>query len=196
MDTESFLLDVAALDMDAEMMVDNDGETSHDNLLSKINNLIDKYAPLKKLTRAEFKQTRKPWITNGILTSIKNKDKLYHRYIKTKDKNVRATIHNEYKAVKNRINVLIHYSKKDYYSKYFSQYSNDIKKVWQGIKGIINIKTKDQNSPNCIEVKKDLVTDNTQISNEFNDYFSNVADNILKKNKTPSEHIWQISKKS
>ena len=185
MDTENFLLDVAALDMDAEIIVDNDGERSLDNLLTKINNLIDKYAPLKKITRAEFKQTRKPWITNGILTSIRNKDKLYHKYIKTKEPNARAIIHTEYKLIKNRINVLIHYSKKDYYSKYFNQYSNDIKKVWQGIKGIINIKTKDQNSPNCIEVKKELITDNTQISNEFNDYFSNVADNILKTNKTP-----------
>ena len=81
--------------------------------------------------------------------------------------------------------MLIYYSKKDYYSKYFNKYSNDIKKIWQGIKGIINIRTKDQGSPNCIEVNKELITDNEQICNEYNNYFSNVADNILKKNKTP-----------
>ena len=54
-----------------------------------------------------------------------------------------------------------------------------------GIKGLINIKTKDQNSPNCIEVNKELVTDNVEICNKSNDYFSSVADKILEKNKTP-----------
>ena len=181
---ENFLMDLAALDLNSDI-IDNDGERSLDNLLDKINKLIDKHAPLRKITRSEFKQTRKPWITNGILTSIKNKDKLYHKYINSKDTLTRANIHTEYKTLKNQINDLIYYSKKDYYSKYFNEYSNNIKKVWQGIKGIINIKTKDQNSPNCIEVKNELVTDNTQISNEYNNYFSTVADNILKTNKTP-----------
>ena len=184
MDKENFLMDLAALDMDAEI-IENDGERSLDNLLTKINKLIDKYAPLRKITRSEFKQTRKPWITSGILTSIKNKDKLYHKYINTKNTHTRSIILAEYKALKNRINVLIFYSKKDHYSKYFNQYSNNIKKVWQGIKGIINIKTKDHNSPNCIEVNKELVTDNTEICNEYNKYFSTVADNILENNKTP-----------
>ena len=185
MDKENFLIDLAAIDIDEDIMIENDGESSLNNLLDIINQLIDKYAPLRKITRSEFKQTRKPWITNGILTSIKTKNKLYHKYIHTKDPLTRANIHNEYKAIKNQINDLIFYSKKDYYSKFFNEYSDNIKKVWQGIKGIINIKSKDQNSPNCIEVNKELVTDNTEISNEFNNYFSTVADNILQKNKTP-----------
>ena len=53
-----------------------------------------------------------------------------------------------------------------------------------GIKNIINIKTKDHNAPNCIEVENDIVTDNKQICNNFNQYFTTVADNILKNNKT------------
>ena len=35
--------------------------------------VIDKNAPLKKLTKEELKRSRKPWITKGILTSIKKK---------------------------------------------------------------------------------------------------------------------------
>ena len=97
----------------------------------------------------------------------------------------RAIAHAEYKALKNRITSLIYSSKKEYYSKYFDEYSNNIRKVWIGIKGIINIKTKDQNSPNCIEVNNELITDNNKIPDEFNNYFSTVADNILKENKTP-----------
>ena len=78
-----------------------------------------------------------------------------------KSATVKATLNIEYKALKNRITSLIHFSKKDYYTKYFNQYSNNIKKIWEAIKGIINIKTKDHNAPNCIEVDNELVSDNT-----------------------------------
>ena len=80
---------------------------------------------------------------------------------------------------------MIYFSKKEHYTKYFNQYSNNIKKVWIGIKIIINIKTKDQNSPYCIEVDNQIITDNKEIYNNFNDYFSSVADKILLKDQTP-----------
>ena len=177
-------MDLAATDM-ANVIADNDAEKSMNNLLNLTNRIIDTYYPLHKLTKKEFKQTLKPWITTGILNSIQRKDELFRRYMACKDNVIKSNTHNEYKALKNRITSLIHFSKKNYYTKYFDQYSNNIKKIWTGIKGIINIKTKDQNSPNCIEVDNELVTDNAEIPNKFNDYFSTVADKILVKNKTP-----------
>ena len=42
-----------------------------------INNAINEHAPLKKLSRAQQKLKMKPWITHGILKSIKHKQKLY-----------------------------------------------------------------------------------------------------------------------
>ena len=38
---------------------------------------------------------------------------------------------------------------------------------------------------NCIEVNNELVTDNKEICNNFNDYFTTVADKILRNNRTP-----------
>ena len=58
-----------------------------------------------------------------------------------------------------------------------------MKKVWQGIKEIINIKSRNYNIPNCLEVNDELITDILRISDNFNDYFSNVAENILKSSK-------------
>ena len=181
---ENIRMDLAATDM-ADVIVDNDAEKSMNNLLKLTDRIIDTYYPLHKLTKKEFKQTLKPWITTGILNSIQRKDELFRKYLACKDNIIKTNIHNEYKALKNRITSLIHFSKKNYYTRYFDQYSNNIKKIWTGIKGIINIKTKDHNSPNCIEVDNELVTDNAEIPNKFNDYFSTVADKILEKNKTP-----------
>ena len=182
---ENIRLDLAAIDMDAEVIVIDDAEKSMNNLLTLTDKVIDTYYPLHKLTKKEFKQTQKPWITTGILNSIKRKDELFRKYMNCKNIIVKSNTHTEYKALKNRITSLIHFSKKNYYTEYFNHYSNNIKKIWTGIKGIINIKTKDQNSPNCIEVNNEIVTDNAEIPNKFNDYFSTVADKILEKNKTP-----------
>ena len=82
------------------------------NLLNLTNRIIDTYYPLHKLTKKEFKQTLKPWITTGILNSIQRKDELFRRYMACKDNVIKSNTHNEYKALKNRITSLIHFSKK------------------------------------------------------------------------------------
>ena len=50
-------------------------DISFNNFYNSIN-LIDKYAPLKKLTKKQIKTMSKPWISHGILTSIKKRDQL------------------------------------------------------------------------------------------------------------------------
>ena len=90
------------------------------NLLRESDQIIDKYYPLHKLTRKEFKQIRKPWITNGILKSIKRKDELFRKYMNCKTQIIKIDIHSEYKTLKNHITTLIYISKKNYYTKYLS----------------------------------------------------------------------------
>ena len=59
--------------------------------------------PLKKLSNSEFKRTYKPWITDEILNYINRKDKLYNRYVKTKNKTTKDEFHKEYKTLKSGI---------------------------------------------------------------------------------------------
>ena len=47
--------------------------------------VTDKSAPLKKLTKKELKRSKKPWTTNGVLTSIKKKNMLWKKVIKSND---------------------------------------------------------------------------------------------------------------
>lgn len=42
-----------------------------------------KHVPIRLLTKKSIKQLSKPWITSGIRTSIKTKNKLFHQYIRT-----------------------------------------------------------------------------------------------------------------
>ena len=57
--------------------------------------------PKRKLSNEEFKQRYKPWVTFGLLNSMKRRDKLLKQYIRTKNCVRKQTIHNEYKILRN-----------------------------------------------------------------------------------------------
>ena len=46
--------------MDTQVIVANDADKSMNNLLKFTDQVLDRYYPLQKLTRKEFKQTKKP----------------------------------------------------------------------------------------------------------------------------------------
>ena len=88
--------------------------------------------------------------------------------------------------LKNYLNEIIKISKKSYYEKYFTNNSNNLKKIWLGIKEITNIKSKNYEVPTCIQVDNNMLIDPQKICNSFNDYFTNIADDILNKRKYES----------
>ena len=55
-----------------------------DRFLKTLNEVLDIMAPVKKLSKKEASLKMKPWITKGIITSIKVRDKLYKKYMITK----------------------------------------------------------------------------------------------------------------
>jgi hypothetical protein len=69
----------------------------------KVNNLTNKYGPLKLISKRMIEQFSKPWITKGIRRSIKIKNKLYY----SADKN-------KYKLYRNKITNLINRKRKNH----------------------------------------------------------------------------------
>ena len=49
------------------------------------NKILDKHAPVKQGIRKDKKIEQKPWVTKGIQTSMKRRDKLYKEATKEKD---------------------------------------------------------------------------------------------------------------
>ena len=141
------------------LLSSNNVNNDFDNFYNYVNNHLDKHAPLRKLTRKEFKQKFKPWITSGIRISIKRKHNLFSKFIKCRDNSRKLALHNEYKSLRNRINIIIEDSKKQYYTKFFTENSKNLKKVWQGIKEIVHLKSKNSSSPKCIIQGADSITD-------------------------------------
>ena len=74
-------------------------------------------------------------------------------------------------------------SKKEYYQRYFTNNKKNLQKIWKGIKEIINIKSKNFDHPNSLLDGDRIITDPTDMANKFNNFFTSIADDILKKRK-------------
>ena len=148
-----------------------------------MNKLLDKYMPWKKLTNKEYKRRFKPWINNHILNKISLKNKKFKKYIRCKNPSQKETLRNEFKALNYDILTLTRNSKREYYHKYFTENKNNLQKIWTGIKEVINIKNKVQSHPTCITNKDGVVNNPKKIANCFNDFFCNIAEDIMSKRK-------------
>ena len=53
--------------------------------INTLNKIVDKYAPLKLASQSKQRQLNKPWLTKGILKSVKRKQKMYRTHFLSED---------------------------------------------------------------------------------------------------------------
>ena len=101
--------------------------------MTKIQDITNKHAPLRNLTRKEMKLKTKPWLTKGLLKSISIKNKLFKKCFKQKKVNLVS----KHKLYLNKLTKLKQIAKKNYYTNELNQHKNEIGKQWKIINKII-----------------------------------------------------------
>ena len=137
-------------------------------IINKVTEIVDKFAPIRKLSKKQTKSLAKPWVTAGIRTSIQIKTRLYKKYIKSKN----ACIFAKYKLYRNKISNILRLSKKMYYNHYFTTNAGNMKNTWKGIKELIMQRKQCSNIPNILIKDGTGITDTKDIANAFNDYLA------------------------
>ena len=151
-DRENFILDFIHIDWSGCLEADKkDVNNSFSIFFHKINELLDKYAPLKKVTHKQYKQRLKPWVTDKILDKISLRNNLLKRSISCKIPEQKTALYSQFKTVKNEITELTRRGKKEFYQNYFADNKKNLKKVWKGIKEIVNIKAKNFYQLSCVQ---------------------------------------------
>ena len=179
---ELFLIDFDSIDWDNILQTSNENvDLALSNFLTHLDSLIKTHAPLKKISKQQQKFLQKPWITPGLQISIKNKNKVFAKFINCKDPIIKLQLHHEYKGYRNQLSTLLKQSKKNYFNQYFLNNCNNIKNTWKGIKSIINLKNKSNEVPKIIKDNGNYLSNPTDIANVFNDFFSSVASKIQSK---------------
>lgn len=122
-----------------------------------------------------------PWITYGILKSIKHGDLLYKKYIKQKDKQLKIKMHSNFKSFRNVLTNVIRRSKQNYLQSFFITNMKNSKLVWSKINSLLARKSKKSSLPVEILHNGTTVSDQTLIANIFNSFFTSIAKNIRDK---------------
>ena len=144
------------------------------NLIDAITDVVNKHAPLKLASNRKMKKLSKPWLTKGILKSIKTKQKLYYSHFRSKnDESVKY-----YKSFSNLLNHLKNKAKKEYYCNYFQKYKDNLKNTWKLIGSLIKRKSKGQMQPTAITRNGNKYTDESDIADQFNQHFVNVGPSL------------------
>ena len=108
-----FSLETFLIDLDNELSSlsqDSSNETytasvneDATNLVNMFNSIIDRHAPLRPMSRQENRLSDKPWITRGIFTSIKTKNKHFKKYFKNKNIDMAKSKKEHYKKYLNKL---------------------------------------------------------------------------------------------
>ena len=138
---------------------------------------VNKHAPNRLQSRRETKRNDKPWLTKGILRSIKVKHKLFKKTLKDPT----DAKWKSFKMYRNKLTHTIEASKQIYYKNQIQNNKNQTKKLWEVMNNIVNLKNKKQKNPiNISTDSSTLVTDPNKVANLLNKYFSSIGKNLSK----------------
>ena len=132
--------------------------------------LLDMHAPLRTKTKTEIKQSKKPWVSENLLKTIAEKNRLYTCFLKRRDTDALS----RYKILRNEINHTIRRKKYEYYKNFFEKNRNNVKKCWRGINEILERKRK-HTSPFILK------KENNEICSNSKEIFVNVAPTLVSK---------------
>ena len=173
-----FLEELLQIDINAlTQMNTNDAFTSFYNHYSDILNTM---APMRRMTKKEQRLKVRPWISKGILKSMKIRDTLYKK-LAQRPPDERNEIFEKYKKYRNLIVTLQRRSKEMYFNDFFEKNKNDIKSTWKGIRNILAVSKKKSTSIDYITYKGTTCNTDKDIVNALNDFFTNVGKTVESK---------------
>ena len=173
-----------------EILNESDGtEISYNKFYGKLDDILNHMAPYKKLTQKEIRLAQMPWITQGLLVSMRVRDKLYKQ---TKDNSVTNDIIVLYKRYRNMIVNLLRISRNKYHTSFFQENQGNVKKTWDGIRSLINISKKKCATPSKVFYKNQEMSSDNEIANSFNHFFTNIGSSIEAKIPKSKESFFFI----
>ena len=139
------------------------------DLMNAIIAIIDKHALMQKISRKKQIYLN-PWLTKGLLISIKHKQKLYRTHFLNGDSTDVFTRNTQISSLE-----LKTLSKKMYFNNAVDERKNKSKDVRKFINSVIPHKhCKNPSPPKLIKDGKDL-QNHEEISEESNNYFSKIG---------------------
>ena len=129
---------------------------------------INTHAPLKPLPRKQKKIQSKPWITKGILISIRKKNSMFVSHYLNGDLNHKSF----FKKYLNKLTKIKALSKKLYFTTKLKENQNDPHRMWNVIRSALpTCSNRATSTTPTLNINGDITTDSQKIADHFNDFF-------------------------
>ena len=157
-----------------EVISTNDANTAYNKFITIVQSAFEDSFPFTRLSRARAKD--KVWITAALRKSSKIKSKLYKKWLQTKDKEDEI----KYKHYRRTFRKVASEAEEKYYREMFDTRTNSVKKLWRNLNTVCclqksNCKT---NNISKLSVDGNTLTDDTNICNGINNYFSTIGEKL------------------
>lgn len=166
-------------------MTCDDPQLAYSSMFDTFTNIFNEQMPIAKIKHKEHKHN-KLWLTKGILTSIRYKNKLYSQTLSNSQQI------DQYRKYKNKLNHIMRIAEKQYYKNLLDTNKNDLKKTWKILNKIIN-KNKKATFQSRFKKGDTYLTEPEDIANGFNNYFANIgkslAEKIPRQNGSPLDNM-------
>ena len=175
-DEQLFIDDISIQNWNANNFTDTNSKFNY--FLWRVEDCVERHAPIKKLNKKQLKSSQKPWITNDIIKLIGHRDRLFRQ---KKDNPINQRIKRAYNLFRNRTTREIKKAKKKYYKGYFNNNLNNMKKTWKGIKQIINLNNVTGPQISQLSYEGKTINSNKSMANAFNDLFTKIGPKLDEK---------------
>ena len=120
----------------------------------------------------------KLWITTDILRSMPNKEKLHKMYLIQKNLLINKVLHEIFKRNKNIIKKTPEDTQTDYFTHYFIQGQNDMKRTWKKIIQITNVNKRFTAFPTMMKHENHTIDNIAKISENSNDFLRSLVKSL------------------
>ena len=117
-----------------ELLADDNVNVITETFIDTVGHVFEASFPLKT-KEISAKRLDSPWITSGVLNSIKTKNKLF------KDFKLGLIENSIYTRYRNHLNSIIKKAKKDYYINYFDKHKDNVRKIWRKVNELNKVKS-------------------------------------------------------
>ena len=137
-------------------------------------NLFNKYFPFRRLSQKELKH--KPYISSGIIVSIRSKNKLHRKFLDNPT-DVNEAI---WKNFRNKTNLVITRAKEKYYKSILRSHNNSSANLWKTFGKILNKKKIKHKRTISLNIDGTKISDTQRVTELFNKHFCEIGKQLAR----------------
>jgi exonuclease III len=170
---------------------EHDVNTNCATLVDILKQAVDKFTTISTCKVNKYKHKLSPWITFGIMRSIRTRDRLYRKIKKSKPGSNEYELMNSNLKIYNQVlQKTIREARRLFHHGQFEESKNDARKTWKAINSVFNRNRVDEKLPEFIKIDDEKIEQpqaNTLL-NTLNMHFASIGSKLSETITTSAEN--------